>query len=124
MTAQPPSHLPIEVDRVFGCWTWVGKLDQDGYGRHQGRLAHLSVWEALRGEIPDGLEADHLCRRRACARPVHLEFISRSRQEQRKVFAVRFKRKTCPEGHSMEENAMVTEFGGRVCRTCSKGAKP
>jgi hypothetical protein len=64
------------------CWLWRGRQDRDGYGVawHAGRTwrAHRLAWAALSGDgLPAGAELDHLCRRRACVRPDHLDPVDR-----------------------------------------------
>ena len=60
-----------------GCWHWTGARQSDGYGSFQRsgqtRLAHRAMYELFVGDIPEGLELDHLCRDRGCVRPDHLE---------------------------------------------------
>src|SRR3989442_920488 len=62
--------------RRDGCWYWKGATN-GGYGtvywgsRH--RRVHVLVYELLRGPIPRELELDHLCRKRICCNPAHLE---------------------------------------------------
>lgn len=64
-----------------GCWQWVGRVNNTGYGRAQVYLrrryrftgAHRASWMAHRGPIPPGLALDHLCRNRLCINPDHLE---------------------------------------------------
>src|SRR5215471_12258201 len=60
-----------------GCWLWTGSLHSGGYGQvwvNGGpKLAHRAVYEEVVGQIPDGLELDHLCRVRCCVNPNHLE---------------------------------------------------
>jgi hypothetical protein len=59
-----------------GCWIWMGKLNQYGYGRiniggaYQG--THRVSWEVHRGKIPDGLHVLHHCDIRSCINPDHL----------------------------------------------------
>ena len=63
------------------CWIWAGRKSTGGYGRlsiyhpggHLEKQAHRHVYELLVGEIPSGLQLDHLCRNRACCNPKHLE---------------------------------------------------
>jgi hypothetical protein len=66
------------VDEETGCWLWTGTISaQNGYGhvkrRGTTRGAHVAVYEEHRGEVPDGLHLDHLCRVRHCVNPDHLE---------------------------------------------------
>lgn len=54
------------------CWMWGGALVK-GYGHWQNRKAHQVAYELLIGDIPDGLELDHLCRVPPCVNPYHLD---------------------------------------------------
>lgn len=69
-----------EPEPNSGCWIWLGSTTGSGHGviqrgrRREGMmLAHRLAYELLRGEIPDGLCLDHLCRVRSCVNPWHLE---------------------------------------------------
>ncbi len=106
----------IEVDPVFGCWLWTGKLDKDGYAA--GHL-HRRVYELLVGPIGVGLLLDHLCRRRRCVRPVHLEPVTNAVNQLRSNPRRRLTRRTCPAGHDLGVHAMVSPEGGKICRKCS-----
>ena len=64
-------------DPAVTCWIYTGSLRSDGYGRltiegHEVR-AHRFSYESAVGPIPKGLVPDHLCSRRACIHPLHLE---------------------------------------------------
>ena len=66
-----------------GCWEFTGRRSgQRGYGQiwHQGHYhyVHRVSYEHYVGEIPEGLDIDHLCRNTACFRPDHLEAVTRS----------------------------------------------
>lgn len=66
----PNPHL------VGDCWVFTGSTIK-GYG-HIGStgkvvIAHRLAWEQRYGQVPDGLELDHLCRVRPCCNPDHLE---------------------------------------------------
>lgn len=56
------------IDPVSGCWMWPGVLSKEGYGRIRrfGKLiqAHRVYYERVHGQIPDGLDIDHLCHTR------------------------------------------------------------
>lgn len=110
---------PIDVDPVYGCWLWRGKLDREGYGlTHQHKRAHLAVYRSEVGEIPESHELDHECRRRNCVNPIHLLPVTRSENERRKAWRYRVKFGRCRVGHDLKLNAMITPEGGRICRAC------
>lgn len=113
----------ILIDSVFGCRLWQGKLDKDGYGFHGRSRAHIVLWEAEHGPVPEGFELEHRCRRRNCVALHHLEVVTRSVNEQRKSWANRVRQRRCPAGHDMTINAVVTPEGGRVCRQCNRDAE-
>lgn len=63
---------------VADCAVWTGALNGAGYGvirGDDGRLAltHRVMYEHLVGPIPVALVLDHLCRRRDCWHPGHVE---------------------------------------------------
>jgi len=113
-----------------GCLVWVGALDGGGYGRihfdGKARKAHRISYELSRGEIPSGLEIDHLCRNRCCINPDHLEPVSRRinvlRGKSPKQLSDWQKSKThCPQGHEYTlENTYIKVGGGRDCRSCQR----
>lgn len=61
-----------------GCWEWTGALSPSGYGACAGRKAglsqrsHRAAWQAIKGEIPDGLLVCHHCDNRKCCRISHM----------------------------------------------------
>lgn len=63
-----------------GCWLFTGAL-VTGYGRiglgDTHALTHRVMYELLVGPVPEGMDLDHLCRRRACCNPRHLEPVTR-----------------------------------------------
>lgn len=62
------------------CWLWLASKTGEGYGQFWGgggaTLAHQYVYELLVGEIPVGFDLHHLCPRRACVSPIHLELLT------------------------------------------------
>ena len=91
--------------RKDGCWIWKGSLRNTGYGvlQRNGKNipTHRFFYENLVGEIPPGLEIDHLCRNRACVNPDHLEPVSpRINKLRGEGVGAKNARKThCPAGH-------------------------
>lgn len=121
-------RYPIEQDPIYGCWLWIGDLDADGYGRRwQGKikeLAHHLVWKKLRAAIAPGYTLDHLCRRRACVAPHHLEPVTRRENERRKRLGYRTRITSCAHGHALYNHGRYTPEGGRVCLICSGIREP
>jgi hypothetical protein len=112
----------IEVDPIFGCHIATGRRDRDGYAFHGSTRAHIAAWTREHGPVPDGKVLDHLCRRRACCAPHHLEAVTQSENERRKSWAYRSRIARCPRGHDLRTNAILTPEGGRVCRQCNREA--
>lgn len=97
------------------------------YGGNGGKRAHRLTYEALVGEIPEGLELDHLCRIRRCVNPAHLEPVTHRVNILRgDTFAARKKAQThCVNGHELAgHNAYHTPTrpNTRQCRTCGNKA--
>lgn len=72
------AYLTVKGD---GCWEWKG-WKRAGYGvlyaNGRKRSAHRVAYELEHGDIPDGMEIDHMCRNRGCVRVDHLQAVSRS----------------------------------------------
>lgn len=60
------------------CWIWKYPENMQGYGLYNGKPAHRAVYEKLVGPIPIGMVLDHLCMRKRCVNPSHLEPVSNS----------------------------------------------
>lgn len=110
----------IEPDT--GCWLWLGSKTSKGYGMYQRRgktmMAHRFTYELLVGPIPEGLEIDHLCRRRGCVNPKHLEPVTHSVNMLRhSKHDPRMLTDKCKHGHILD-GKRTRPTGGRWCRTC------
>lgn len=74
-----------------GCWRWTRSLDGKGYGQIAagGKMyrAHRAVYEGNKGPIPKGTVLDHLCGRRDCVNPDHMEPVSHSENLKRGGYA-------------------------------------
>jgi hypothetical protein len=71
----------IWIDTKTECWIWIGSRLR-GYGlftvskngKRKTLRAHRLSWMLYhRKRVPDGLEIDHLCNRKSCCNPEHLE---------------------------------------------------
>lgn len=79
--AQVDKDGPLSEKRpdLGPCWVWTGCVHEaTGYGLFGSsssgtRLVHRIAYQYAVGPIPKGMHLDHLCRRRICLRPDHLE---------------------------------------------------
>ena len=113
------------------CWVCDLSINQWGYARVRWptgisgkRVVHRVVYELFVGEVPEGMELDHLCRTTNCCRPSHLEAVSKATNVRRGNGPARAgereRAKThCPAGHEYSvANTWVNKRGHRACRRC------
>lgn len=110
-----------ELVHGTGCWNWKCSSSA-GYGTmklHDRTItgAHRVAYTVFVGDIPAGLEIDHLCRNRLCVNPLHLEPVTRSENHKRKP-----PRTHCFRGHEFTEENTIMRPGriGRLCRECNR----
>jgi hypothetical protein len=115
--------MRIEISPA-GCWLWSRGLTKAGYGQvrinQKQYLVHRLVYQAVRGPIPRGFELDHLCRRRQCCNPMHLEVVTHRENVLRGVSrpAMQARKTHCVAGHPFTEENTIHIQGGRRCREC------
>lgn len=101
-----------------GCWLWTGTKYSNGYGQFKRQIAHRYSYRYAKGEIPDGLCLDHLCRNKACVNPDHLEPVTQGENLRR---AGQGMQTHCPYGHEYTpENTRRSTEGHRHCRACER----
>lgn len=110
------------IDTKTGCWNWEKSIGANGYGvKHIGRTsitAHRYVYQQHVGQIPDGMELDHLCRNRRCVNPQHLEPVTHIENMMRCTpFAAKVMSNLCKHGHALD-GVRTRSGGGRYCKTC------
>ena len=95
-----------KANKTDTCWLWTANLDECGYRRiSMNRImrgAHRISYQMIVGEIPEGLEIDHLCRVRHCVNPDHLEVVTHKANMER----------------SVHRNSLKVECQSRGCRIC------
>ena len=126
MRGTPEARFTAKVEVTSTrCWKWRGYLMPNGYGQFGADgvavLAHRWAYEHWMGEVPQGLDLDHLCRNRWCVNPAHLEPVTRRENLRRGI------RKTgqesCKNGHPLAgDNLKPTKDGRRQCRACQQAA--
>ena len=119
-----------KVEKTGSCWLWNGQRAHDGYGifsvgvppKRYGTGAHRFAWEYTHGEIPEGMQIDHLCRVRDCVNPDHLEVVTpKVNSERARSFIPPVEE--CIRGHAYTEaNTYVARDGWRSCKTCRRDA--
>lgn len=117
---------PADRQVIGPCWIWIAGKSTGGYGLTRwfdGKLRYLHriAYTVYVGEIPAGLQLDHLCRVRSCCSPLHLEPVTL------RVNILRGEKATkteCVNGHPLSGDNLVWNkeagrFSHRRCRTCS-----
>ena len=118
-----------------GCHLWLGAVGGNGYGQihYEGKLrqAHSVVYRLRVGEIPNGLEPDHLCRVRPCVNENHMELVTHRENIRRKIRGAKIYvfikaqsivsglNARCRMGHLYDEaNTLVRTTKSRIVRIC------
>jgi hypothetical protein len=123
----PVCLLKAPDGRELGnCWIFLGS-GSGGYGYirdgKKKRSCHRVAWEFEHGEpAPDGKHLDHVCRRRACRRPLHLDLVTPAVNVQRSPVhdsAKKARRDCCPQGHLFDEANTYRYGNTRQCRACN-----
>jgi hypothetical protein len=121
----------VEEDPETGCWLWTASLANYGYGQfgitpRKIVKAHRFAYQTMVGEIPDGLELDHLCRTPRCVNPDHLDPVPHAVNVRRGDAGWATGRTyramaECKKGHTKTaENAIISADGIRRCKDCSR----
>lgn len=137
--SKPPSERVLARIRVTerGCWVFTGALNKEGYGvvgrgrRGEGTmLAHVAVFEAVNGPVPEGMEVDHTCLVHACCNPAHLEPVTHAENMRRAWAAglltmppgsaINAAKTHCPKGHPYDETNTYRISRERRCRACMR----
>jgi hypothetical protein len=116
-------RLARNLKDIDGCLVWTGHIMPNGYAKiNLGRrgegsdYAHRVAYRLKNGEIPQGLEIDHLCRNRACSNTDHLEAVTHIENNLRGFRATKTE---CIRGHSLSgDNLYRDTQGHRQCWQC------
>lgn len=112
------------------CIVWLGAQNGNGYGviaiNRKNQYVHRVTYQMFVGEIPPGMDIDHLCRNRRCINPSHLEATTHRENVWRgnspKIVIARSG--ICGAGlHELSgDNVMIQARGYRRCRECARAS--
>lgn len=109
------------------CWDWQKSLNSDGYGQMQidffRAKAHQWMYSLFVENVPKGKEVDHLCKRRNCVNPAHLEAVTHRENVLRGSSpSARDAAKThCSNGHLLTVCTVRPSMAGvRWCEPCTR----
>jgi hypothetical protein len=119
-------HRATHEDRGFRNDCWIPKLRPGNnwyvpvkHPDGSRTLGHRLTYSQYRGDVPAGLELDHLCRVRACVNPWHLEAVTHRENVLRgeSVAAENAMRSQCKYGHAFDGSL---KDGLRTCGECRR----
>lgn len=113
------------VETPSGCWEYAGPQVGHGYGRitvnRKSEYTHRMAYRGMVGEIPRGLQIDHLCRNTICANPWHMEVVTPAINRERQAAAIGRRSRCRADLHVLDTaNTYVSPRGLRVCRACAR----
>lgn len=119
-TTEKPHPFYSRIDFTGECWLWTAHVGDDGYAHYSGarsktQLAHVVAYREFIGDVPEGLELDHLCRVRHCVNPFHLEPVTHQENVKRGLVW----KKNCTKCGG---EYIVVRRGNRdvrICRPCN-----
>ena len=123
----------VKIDDTYdSCWRWTSTISKAGYPYFtltstKMVRAHRLSYMIFKGDIPNGLVLDHLCRNKSCVNPDHLEAVTSLVNTRRglsgKINNPQTKKTNCPKGHSLSDNNLTLytkRLGYRRCLICSR----
>lgn len=108
-----------------GCWEWTKGRFTYGYGKisvkHKAWGAHRVHYQLVKGEIPEGLVLDHLCKNPPCINPDHLEAVTQWENNRRGdgISSRNLVKTHCVNGHEFIESNTIVGKNRRGCRQCN-----
>lgn len=121
----PLERFMFRVEKTDSCWNWTGRVSR-GYSVFTiGKLTilgHRYIYRHFKGDIPDGLTIDHLCKNKLCVNPDHLEPVTMRENLARSnsISSVNRAKTHCPNNHPYDDrNTLFAKDGSRICKECA-----
>jgi HNH endonuclease len=112
--------------RIDGdCWVWTAGKIAGGYGKFYSErrtvLPHRWAWQFFFGDLPEDLALDHLCRRRDCVNPWHLEPVTIQVNSKRGANGYALREKCRAGLHDITDPTNWSTAGRKTprCRLCA-----
>src|SRR5262245_27251134 len=117
-------QIRVNETKIFEgspCWEWLGpphpvtgycEMVIDGWRRRRKKSSpHRFAYHYFIGDLPDGLEPDHLCKNRMCASPFHLEAVTHQVNCERRSGDRQF----CKRWHERTPENLNKQGGCKIC---------
>lgn len=110
----------MEPEPYSGCWLWIGRVSEFGYGvmvfAERRRRVTRVLYEMFIGGIEQGWEVHHKCRTPACINPSHFECLNSVDHHAQHLPT------HCVNGHEFTpENTRLRKGDGlRECKACAQ----
>lgn len=119
------------VERLDGCWPWLGEKSRDGYGMTRvlgpHTSAHRAAYTLFVGPVADDHDVDHVkalgCLRRDCVNPAHLQAVphAENMRRMRRPTTQVPAQSHCTNGHEYTlDNTYWRADGCFYCRECAR----
>jgi len=115
-----------KVDKTSSCWNYTAYRNELGYGKYTAErntmYAHRFSYMITKGDIPQDMTLDHLCKNPSCVNPEHLEIVTMKENCLRgdSPPSINSRKTHCPIGHPLigDNLYLHPKENTRECRIC------
>ena len=120
-----------KIDKTETCWLWTAYTSKSGYGnfcpkwKESTLTAHRFSYTYFKGNIPQEMTVDHICRIRHCVNPDHLRLLTRIENVMigEGPAAENARKLLCHNGHTKFKEILVKDRKSgkrRYCMECDR----